>query len=223
MPFCQACGNSVSPEARFCNACGNPANIAVTSNPSVAAASAAVALPIETYSGVPNVELPRTPAPLVLGAQTSEKAIRARRPRGVTILAVLTFLGIIPTVSLGMLAFSYAASASAEGALPPMRLLMQLFPVLATGQQEMVSQASEAAAGMFVIAAVCAVVSYGLWTTRKWGRIVAIVASVVMSLHAAVMIFTSSGTFVWHVFVIAINIWIIAYLLKPHVKEAFGA
>jgi hypothetical protein len=48
------------------------------------------------------------------------------------------------------------------------------------------------------------------------------VSSVLMSLHAMAMILTSSGTFLWHLLAIAINIWIVVYLRKPHVKEAFG-
>jgi uncharacterized membrane protein (DUF2068 family) len=122
-----------------------------------------------------------------------------------------------------MWALSYGVSASATAAIPLARLVMQLFPVFTQDEQDMVRQAFEAAVAMFAIAAVCAVMSYGLWMMRKWGRIVAIVSSVLLSLHAAVMILTSSGTFVWHVFAIAINIWIITYLLKPHVKQAFGA
>jgi uncharacterized membrane protein (DUF2068 family) len=95
--------------------------------------------------------------------------------------------------------------------------------VLATGKQEMVTEGSQAGVAMFVIAAICAVQSYGLWKLRKWGRIVAIVSSALMLLHATAMILASAGTFLWHVFAIAINIWIIIYLRKPHVKEAFGA
>jgi len=128
---------------------------------------------------------------------------------------------MVPTVPLGVVLLGYAVSASAEGSIPLMRLLMQLFPVIAQGQQDMVTQAFEASAGMFAIAAICAVLSYGLWRLRKWGRILAIVSSVLMSLHAVAMILNSSGTLLWHLFAIAINIWIITYLLKPHVKQAF--
>jgi uncharacterized membrane protein (DUF2068 family) len=122
-----------------------------------------------------------------------------------------------------MAVFSIAAGASAESAIPLMRLLMQLFPVLALGEQEMVSQASEMATAMFLIAAICAVLSYGLWKLRKWGRILAIVSSALLSLHAAAMILASSGILLWHVFALGINIWIITYLLKPRVKQAFRA
>jgi hypothetical protein len=38
------------------------------------------------------------------------------------------------------------------------------------------------------------------------------VSSVLMSLHAMAMILTSSGTFLWHLLAIAINIWIVVYL-----------
>lgn len=223
MPFCQTCGSPVQSEARFCAACGNPANISSSSNPPnlVATASAAVALPTETYSAPPNVGLSRPPVQVAPGAQIREEAIRAHRPTGVTILAVLSFLAIVPTVPLGVFLLTYSASARAEGAIPLMRLLMQLFPVLAKGQQEMVSETSAGAAWMFAIAAICAVQSYGLWRLRKWGRILAIASSVLMSLHAVTMILTSSGTLLWHLFAIAINIWIITYLLKPRVKQAF--
>jgi hypothetical protein len=223
MPFCQTCGSPVQPEARFCAACGNPANISSSSNPPnlVATASAAVALPPATYSAPPNVGLSRTPVQVAPGAQIREEAIRAHRPPGVTILAVLSFLGMVPTVPLGVVLLGYAVSASAEGSIPLMRLLMQLFPVIAKGQQDMVTQAFEASAGMFAIAAICAVLGYGLWRLRKWGRILAIASSVLLSLHAVTMILTSSGTLLWHLFAIAINIWIFTYLLKPHVKQAF--
>jgi len=225
MPFCQACGSSVEREARFCAACGKPTKISSSTNSTdlVATSSAAVALPIETDFSTQNVELPRTPVRIVIGAQTGEKAIRAHRPLGVTILAVLAFLVMITTVCLGMVALTYAASANAKGAIPLMRLLMQLFPVLAHGQEEMVSQGSEVAAAMLAIAAICAALSYGLWKLRKWGRILAMLSSVLLSVHAAAMVLASSGTLLWHMFAIGINIWIFMYLQKPHLKQAFSA
>jgi uncharacterized membrane protein (DUF2068 family) len=214
--FCTHCGASNPDHASFCSACGKRIAVLPTQ-------TSAVAPPTEAYSAAPNIELPRTPARVADGMQTDERALRAPRPPGVTILAVLAFLAFVSTGSLGMVAFSYGASASAAGDIPLMRLLMQLFPVLALGEQEMVSQASEVTTAMLTIAAICAVLSYGLWKLRKWGRILAIVASALLSLHAAAMILASSGIFLWHVFALGINIWIITYLLKPRVKRTFHA
>jgi uncharacterized membrane protein (DUF2068 family) len=214
--FCNYCGVPNPDNASFCSACGKP--IAV-----LAAQSPAAAPPIEAFAAAPNLELPRRSAGVASGTQTGEAAIRAHRPLGVTILAVLAFLTLMATVSLGMVVLGTAASASAVSEIPLMRFLMQLFPVLALGQQDMVSQASEVATAMFAIAAICAVLSYGLWKRRKWGRNLSIVSSALLSLHAAAMLLASTGIFVWHVFALGINIWIIAYLLKPHVKLAFGA
>jgi hypothetical protein len=212
--FCHQCGVSNPADASFCGACGTRVAVPLTQ-------TSAVASPPEGYSAAPNIELPQTHARVVYGAQTGEGANRGPRPRGVTILAVLAFVTMIPTVAIGMAVFSIAAGASAEGAIPQMRLLMRFFPVLALGEQEMVSQASAVATTMFLIAAICAALSYGLWKTRKWGRILAIVCGVLLTLHAAAMILTSSGIFLWHLFALGINIWIITYLLKPRVKQAF--
>jgi uncharacterized membrane protein (DUF2068 family) len=201
--FCTQCGASNPDNASFCSACGKSIAASLMQSP-------AVAVPIEAYAAAPNIELPRTPAaPVASATQTPERTLHAHRPFGVTVLAVLAFLGFIATVSLAMAVLSVAASASAVSD--------------ALGQQDMVSQASEVATSMFVIAAICAVQSYGLWKRRKWGRILAIVSSALLSLHAAAMIFAASGIFLWHVFALGINIWIIAYLLKSHVKQAFGA
>ncbi|HXU13930.1 MAG TPA: hypothetical protein VN708_02280 [Terriglobales bacterium] len=204
-------------DARYCNACGKPANIATLSIPRDTSAGETIALPMEAHSVVPS------PTAAGAGAHFSRKRIRRSRPKGAIVLAVFASLGAAAMASLSMVLFSYAASARGEGALAPMRLLMNLFPVLAKGQQDMVNQASEAGTAMFIIAAFCAVLSYGMWTLRKWGRIVAIVFSVLMSIRAMILIVNSYDALLWNLFVIAISIWIIMYLMKPRVKQAFGA
>jgi uncharacterized membrane protein (DUF2068 family) len=215
--FCHHCGASNPDNASFCSACGKRVAVPLTQ-------TSAVVPPIETYAAASPIELPRTSAPVAHGTQTIERAsVRAPRPWGVTILSVLAFVTTVATVSIGMAVSSIAAGASAQSAIPLMRLLMQIFPVLALGEQEMVSQASEVATAMFLTAVICAALSYGLWKLRTWGRILAIVSSALLSLHAAAMILDSSGIFLWHVFALGINIWIITYLLKPRVKRTFGA
>lgn len=222
MPFCQSCGKEVNAHARFCNACGKPANLTYASSPSVAAASGAVALPIETQPAAPSMELAVAPASAPVGVRVSERSGRARRPRGVTILAVLSFLALIPTLVLGVVLQSYAASASAAGDIPAMQWLMRILPVLSQGNRDMVTQASAGALVLFIMAAFFAVMAYGLWTLRKWARILAIVCGGLGALRAAVIIFVAPGTLIWQLIVIGINVWIITYLLKPHVKQAFG-
>ena|SRR6185437_14051099 len=212
--FCHQCGASIPADASFCSGCG-------TRIVRPLAHTSAVASPIGGNSAVPNVEIPRTRTYGASAAHIGGSVLRAFRPRGVTILAAIAFITIIPTFSIGIALSSMAAGASAESAVPLMQSLMQFFPVLAQGEQEMVSQASFAATAMFLIAAICAVLSYGLWTLRRWARILAIVIGALFSLHAAAMILALSGAFVWHLFALGINIWIITYLLKPRVKLRF--
>ena len=212
--FCHQCGASVPADASFCGGCG----IRIVRPP---AQIGAVASPVEGRSAVPYVDFPRTPAVGAQGTETGRSVSRASRPRGVTILAVLALLTVIPTVSVGIALSGMAAGARAESAVPLMQFLMRFFPVLAQGEQDMVSQASAAATAMFVIAAICGVLGYGLWKLRNWARIVAIVASGLLALRAVVMILASSGAIVWHLFALGIDIWIITYLLKPRVKQTF--
>ena len=212
--FCHQCGASVPANASFCSGCGTRIVVPL-------AQTGAAAPPIEGNSAEPNVELPRTPRPGASATQTGASVLRASRPRGVTILAALAFVTMIPLVSIGIALSGMAAGASAESAVPLMRSLMRFFPVLAQGEQDMVSQASFAATVMFVFAAICAVLSYGLWTLRNWARIVAVVISALFALRAAAMMLALSGAFVWHLFTLGINIWIITYLLKPRVKQRF--
>jgi hypothetical protein len=119
--FCHQCGASIRADASFCSGCG-------TRIIRPLAQTSAMAPPNDGNSAVPNVELARMPNPGAHTTQTGGSVPRASRPRGVTILAVLAFVTIIPTVSIGIALSGMAASASAESAVPLMRLLMQLFP-----------------------------------------------------------------------------------------------
>jgi uncharacterized membrane protein (DUF2068 family) len=74
------------------------------------------------------------------------------------------------------------------------------------------------------------VTGFGLWALQNWGRIITMVLTalaaafdllglVTMVSH---MSSTGVGTIVWQAVWLAIYIWILMYLNKPHVKKAFG-
>ena len=62
---------------------------------------------------------------------------------------------------------------------------------------------------------------YGIWARRNWARILTLVFAAVWLLFGLLRL----GTFPtpWHIFRIVIDAAIVAYLLLPDVKRAFGA
>jgi hypothetical protein len=140
------------------------------------------------------------------------------RPVGVTILAILNFImaafcllggigmilggGVIAT----MLSQQGQGSAGAAGILAGLG----------------------AAAGVFIIiiGGVSALVGFGLWKLKGWARIVSIVLFVI---SAAMQLLGLLGTLahfnlfavVWSLFWVAVDAFVIWYLLKPEVKAAF--
>jgi len=140
------------------------------------------------------------------------------RPTGVTILAILNFIGAAFCLLVGiamilgggfiatMLSQQGQSSAGAAGILAGLG----------------------AAAGVFIIiiGGVSAVVGFGMWKLKGWARIVSIVLA---AIGAALQLLGLLGSlahfnlfaFVWSVFWIAIDALIIWYLLKPEVKAAF--
>jgi len=137
------------------------------------------------------------------------------RPSGVTILSVLSFLGAGFAVLGACAAFFIGAAGLAA----------------ASGGRAM--GGPFAALGAFggvvflVCAAIYAVNGVGLWKLFGWGRMLTIV------LVAIGMIFGIMGLFrmfvpmhpfliVWQLFWLGIEVWILMYMFKPHVKQAFG-
>ena len=136
------------------------------------------------------------------------------RPTGVTILAVLAFIctGLAVLAALVFFFMGGMLSQMAESA----------------GMGAML-----AGAGAFVgvialiLAGVYLLVGIGLWKLKNWGRILTLVLVALGLLSAAMGLFSTLspfqlGLFVWQLFVCALDIWIITYLLKPHVKQAFS-
>jgi hypothetical protein len=139
------------------------------------------------------------------------------RPTGVTILAILCFIGA-GLCLLGGLAFLLGG-----GALATMM-----------NQQGGNAGAAGMLAGLGAFAGVCiiivggiyALVGFGLWKLKEWARIVTIILTAigaVLNLPGLLATLThfNLGALIWTLFWLAIDVWIIMYLLKPHVKAAF--
>jgi len=137
------------------------------------------------------------------------------RPTGVTVLAVLAFIvaGLAVLGALILLVGGAALSSMMQSSM---------------GGTMMAGVGAIAGIIVLFVAALYAVTGYGLWKLQNWGRILCLVLVVLGLLSTAVNLIRMMTAFhivyaVWGVFWIAIDIWIITYLLKPHVKQAFGA
>jgi len=140
------------------------------------------------------------------------------RPVGVTILAILNFIGAAFCLlgGIGMIlgggVIATMLSQQGQGSAGAAGILAGL----------------GAAAGVFIIiiGGVSAFVGFGLWKLKGWARIVSIVLFVI---SAAMQLLGLLGTLahfnlfavVWSLFWVAVDAFVIWYLLKPEVKAAF--
>jgi len=142
------------------------------------------------------------------------------RPTGVTILAVLDFLGAALFLLLGalfLLGFSLLGGLVGQGGGggdAGMAVLMGLGAV--------------AGVIFFVFALISFVVGIGLWTLKNWARILTIVFSILGVLSnlagAAIPLMTGEPvSAVSSVIGLGVNGLILWYMFQPHVKQAFGA
>jgi hypothetical protein len=140
------------------------------------------------------------------------------RPVGVTILAILNFIGtaICLLGGIGMILgggfIATMLSQQGQGSAGAAGVLAGL----------------GAAAGVFIIiiGGVSALLGFSLWKLKGWARIVSIV---LYGISAAFQLLGLLGTLahfnvfalVWSVFWVAVDAFIIWYLLTPEVKAAF--
>jgi hypothetical protein len=140
------------------------------------------------------------------------------RPVGVTILAILNFIGAAFCLLSGIgiiLGGGFIAtmlSQQGQGSAGAAGLLAGL----------------GAAAGVCIIIAggISALVGFGLWKLKGWARIISIV---LFGISAALNLLGMLGTLahfnvfalMWGAFWIAVDAFVIWYLLKPDVKAAF--
>lgn len=138
-----------------------------------------------------------------------------KRPFGVTVVAALMCIGAA-LLAVGFLAFfllgALAVTAGAEG--PMSQLFLELGTV---------------GAGIFLALAVAyATLAILMWRLVHWARLAAIVFIAVGLLFAVIGILASLPhpeimVFAGQLFVIAVDVWILWYLRRPHVKDAFAA
>lgn len=140
------------------------------------------------------------------------------RPTGVTIVAVLHFIG---ACFLALAAIGVMFGGGIIGSI----LNSQSNPGLAAGLASM----GVALGVIFLLLAVCvAFIGYGNWTLKPWARIVTIVLSSLGLVGGAVLLLSSAvhlnlTLIIAGILRLAINGFIIWYYLQPNVKSAFGA
>jgi hypothetical protein len=140
------------------------------------------------------------------------------RPVGVTILAILNFIGAAFCLlgGIGMilgggfiatiLSQQGQGSAGAAGALAGLGAVAGVF--------------------IIVVGGVSALLGFGLWKLKEWARIVSIVLYGISGAFQLLALLGSMAhfnvfAFVWSIFWVALDAFIIWYLLKPEVKAAF--
>jgi len=137
------------------------------------------------------------------------------RPTGVTILAVLALIGAGLSVLAALLVLLGGAMVANMASRPGFGMMAGVGGVII---------------GVFLlgVAALYAVVGAGFLKLQNWARILVVVLCGLGALFNALGVLTSLLHFhvvlvVWHGILVAIDVWIVVYLLNPRVKQAFGA
>ena len=142
-----------------------------------------------------------------------------RRPIGVTVIAVLTFLGAA-ILALGAVGFFFVAFLGMTGG--------------DSGDPASVAIAGLGVAGGFsllVLSGVAGCLAIGVLELREWARIVS-VASIAASIGFTILSLFAVRRYVvlpavpsiyCHLLVVTTAVWMLAYLLLPRVKQVFGA
>ena len=140
------------------------------------------------------------------------------RPTGVTILAVLSFLGAA-LLLLGAAGMFLLGSSAGMAAMAGRGGNMG-GPLAAMG--------AFAGIACLILAALYLVNGIGLLKLRGWARLLTILLVLLGIIFGVLGIVRAMapmmiGLIVWNLILIAIDVWILMYMFKPHVKAAFGA
>ena len=142
-----------------------------------------------------------------------------RRPIGVTIIAVMTFLGAA-ILALGAIGFFFVAFLGMTGG--------------DSGDPASVAIAGMGIAGGFsllVLAGVAGCLAIGVLELREWARIISVVSIAagigftILSLFAVrrYVVLPAIPSIYCHLLVVTTAVWMLAYLMMPRVKLVFSA
>jgi hypothetical protein len=158
---------------------------------------------------------------VVPGTTANRGTRKMNRPTGVTVLAVLQFIGAgfcVVAALLMMVGGTFVAAilgrvgAGGDGGTA-MAGMGALFGVVG---------------GVFclALAALYGVVGWGMWSLKSWARIVTIVLAAIGALFQVMGIMGSMlhfriGALIWNLIWLGVNGFIVWYLIQPRVKAAF--
>jgi hypothetical protein len=140
-----------------------------------------------------------------------------KRPTGVTIIAVLTFFGAA-VLALGSIALFFVAILEMTGrdAGDPVSLAI-------------VGMGVAGGFSLFVLAGVGGFLAMGVLKLQEWARIVSIASIVAAIACTALSLFAFRGfvvipvvpSILCHLLVMATTVWMLGYLLRLRVRQAF--
>ncbi len=138
------------------------------------------------------------------------------RPIGVTVLAILDFLGALLCIGGGLVLLLGMGIAGA-GMMQQSR----------GGGAFLAGLGAVGGVVCLIAAAISALVGFGLWKLRNWARILTIVFSGLGILGglpglATALLHFNLPTLVFTLVFLGIYALIIWYMFQPHVKQAFG-
>ena len=136
------------------------------------------------------------------------------RPTGVTILSVLNFIGAGLYLLVALSAFTGGSVFMAAAADMRGQFGWGIFTLIGVV--------------CLIFAGLCMAMGIGFWKLLNWSRVLQIVLLFVflgfqiLSIVGAMMHFHPTRV-ILRVIIMSIEVWILSYLFKAHVKRAFGA
>lgn len=141
------------------------------------------------------------------------------RPTGVTVLAALNLLSVLPLLLFGIAVFLDAVMTVREEIAEASADALAIVTTSLAGLMGL---------GLAALGAAGILVGIGLLRTRNWARVIALgVAVLLLSFFATLLAFSlfRFDPLRWTVegAVVSYNGWVVWYLLRPDIKKAFGS